>query len=235
MCTAYLKCTTSYPCFILVFFSRVGYTGKNCEIEVDECQLQPSICLHGSCKSAAVVDPATDFGFMCSCDQFAGTYYLGLCIFPAPISLFPGPVFFLKNSAENYIQFTLDMFWHIWHETLCCIRLYKPKANVDALTMAKSSAACWQYSKIFRNSTRKKAIHHDHDDSKYFWSCRAVLWVQEEFLQTAWWTPLSERRNLLRRGNWGLCLRMCSWLHRSVAQKKLLYSKNLSFLGYIYT
>ena len=54
------------------YHSRIGYEGDNCEINIDECQYQPSICLNnGVCQNN--VDGTF---FKCFCPS-GGDYFTG--------------------------------------------------------------------------------------------------------------------------------------------------------------
>lgn len=47
-----------------------GYTGRNCEIDIDECSLTPSICLNeGTCQTE------TDGDYVCQCGPDQKGYY----------------------------------------------------------------------------------------------------------------------------------------------------------------
>ncbi|XP_064617081.1 protein crumbs-like isoform X2 [Liolophura sinensis] len=53
----------------LVF--QTGYTGQNCEEDIDECAISPSVCLHdGTCEN-------TNGSFTCGCRGQNGIYYTG--------------------------------------------------------------------------------------------------------------------------------------------------------------
>lgn len=54
----------------LVF--QTGYRGKNCEEDIDECAISPSVCLHeGTCEN-------TNGSFSCGCRGQNGNYYTGV-------------------------------------------------------------------------------------------------------------------------------------------------------------